>query len=315
MSILNPWAEPGAEERWRDRRSSWALPTDRHLFRPEGWEVVALEGPGADNTARRFVQCHHYSGTYPAARYRFGLFSPRAELCGVAVFSQPSNNRTLTKHLPGLRSHLEGVDLGRFVLLDEVGHGAESWMLARCFELLANWQAPPQRWDKVTSEPWLGVRGVVSFSDPVPRQNASGDVTLCGHWGTIYQATNGLYVGRGKKRTLSLLADGSVVSPRSYQKVRAGERSSESTVRKLVGVGADAPVEGEDMAAWIERAVGQVELMRFRHGGNHKYVWPLPGATGDRTSKRLARAVRRSLERVPSFPRPKVVDPFPEAIN
>jgi hypothetical protein len=287
------------------------------LFQPAGWEVVALEGPGADNVARSFVVTHHYSSKYVAARYRFGLFNPRGELCGVAVFSHPSNNRTLTKHLPGLRCYLEGVDLGRFVLLDEVGHGGESWMLGRCFDLLANWAQAPRRWDEVTEgrEPWLGVRGVVSFSDPVPRQATSGVVTLAGHWGTIYQATNGRYVGRGKHRTLSLLADGSVIAPRSLSKVRNGERSSVGVVRDLVAAGAREPRADEDMAAWAAEAVSQVETMRFRHSGNHKYVWALPGASGDRVSKRLAKAVRSSLELVPSFPRPKVVDPLPVAIK
>jgi hypothetical protein len=304
-----PWDQ--AEERWRDRRGSFVLPTNR--FDPTGWEVVALVGEGSDNVARSFVRTHHYSAKYVAARYRFGLFNPRGELCGVAVFSQPSNNRSLTKHLPGLRSHLEGVDLGRFVLLDEVGHGGESWTLARCFEQLANWEAPPLKWDKATggSEPWLGVRGVVSFSDPVPRRNVHGKLTLVGHWGTIYQATNGRYVGRASKSTLSLLPDGGVIAPRSISKVRTGERSSAGVVRDLIAAGACEPQSGENMRSWAEAALASVEIMRFRHPGNHKYVWALPGARGDRTSKRLAKLVRRNLETVPALARPKVIDAEP----
>jgi hypothetical protein len=300
-----PWDV--AEERWQDRRASFVLP-DR-LFIPAGWEVVALPGGEGDRLARTFISCHHYAPGYPAARYRFGLFSPKAELCGVAVFSQPVNNRTLTKHLPGLRSHLEGVDLGRFVLLDEVGHGGESWFLARCFELLANWEVPPGKWDD--SEPWLGVRGVVSFSDPVPRRNAGGALTLVGHWGTIYQATNGRYVGRGCKSTLTLLADGHILAPRSISKVRNGEVGAAGAIRSLVDAGARPPRDGEDLVRWVAEAEDAVALMTFRHPGNHKYCWALPGAKGDRSSKRLARVVKRSLAAVPGFDRPKVIDAEP----
>jgi hypothetical protein len=112
--------------------------------------------PG-DAQAKAFVVRHHYSASYPAARRRYGLFGP-AGLEGVAVFSVPCNDRVLTGVFAAPARQM--VELGRFVLLDEVGFNAESWMLARCLELL--------RQD--------GFRGVVSFCDPVPRTTADGRV-------------------------------------------------------------------------------------------------------------------------------------------
>ncbi|MDO0929927.1 hypothetical protein QQY24_33040 [Streptomyces sp. TG1A-8] len=70
---------------------------------------------------------------------------------------------------------MESLECSRFVLLDECPANAESWFLARCFDaLLAR-----------------GVRGVVSFADPVPRTDASGAVVAVGHVGTIYLAYAG----------------------------------------------------------------------------------------------------------------------------
>ena len=46
---------------------------------PRRYEVAAI---ASDRTAKDFVLPHHYSGSYPAARFRFGLFR-RAVLDGV----------------------------------------------------------------------------------------------------------------------------------------------------------------------------------------------------------------------------------------
>ena len=86
-----------------------------------------------ETAARAFVLAHHYSGTYPAARWRFGLFH-RGTLQGVAVFSHPCNDRVLTSIFPGQAT--DSVELGRFVLLDEVPGNGETWMLGRCFHSL-----------------------------------------------------------------------------------------------------------------------------------------------------------------------------------
>lgn len=78
---------------------------------------------------------------------------------------------------------------------------SESWLLARCFN---DFLLP------------AGVRGVVSFADPVCRRAVDGSVVAPGHVGWIYQAMAGsLYTGRGTARTLLLLPDGRTLHPRT----------------------------------------------------------------------------------------------------
>nr|WTB11197.1 hypothetical protein OG546_48260 [Streptomyces antimycoticus] len=98
--------------------------------------------------------------------------------------------------------YTESLVCARFVLLDACPGNSESWFLARRFEhLLAR-----------------GVRGVVSFADPVPRRTASGVLVMPGHVGTIYAASNAVYAGRATARTVKLLPDGTVF----HSGVRAG---------------------------------------------------------------------------------------------
>src|SRR5689334_9081957 len=98
---------PPADLRWRERRSCFRVPGE--VFRPAGYEVADL--PEAE--AKSFVERHHYSGRYVAARFRFGLFR-RGQLAGVAVFSHPCNDRVLTNVFGG--DPTDSVELGRFVL-------------------------------------------------------------------------------------------------------------------------------------------------------------------------------------------------------
>ena len=61
-------------------------------------------------------------------------------------------------------------------------------MLARAFRLAAG----------------DGLRGVVAFSDPLPRRTASGQLLMPGHIGHIYRAgagATGRYTGRGTPHT------------------------------------------------------------------------------------------------------------------
>lgn len=234
------------------------------LFNPRGFEVSTIS---SDKVAKAFIQTHHYSGTYPAARFRFGLHRPGGELVGVAVFSQPASNAVLAI-APG--EGRERVELGRLVILDgpDLGTNAESWMVARCFELLAR--------DG-------GIEGVVSFSDPVPRTALDGTVTHRGHYGILYQASNALYTGRGDARTLLLLPDGSTFNNRTAGKIRRRERGWEYALRQLQAAGAGDDYDG-DGEAYLRRWLPRV-TRRIRHSGNHRYVWG------------LSRGARRELER------------------
>jgi len=56
-------------QRWRERIGSFRRPDES--INPTRYEVAALD---EDRIAKSFIQTHHYSGTYPAARFRFGLY-------------------------------------------------------------------------------------------------------------------------------------------------------------------------------------------------------------------------------------------------
>jgi len=235
-------------QRWRKRRTNYmpvGEPIDTRAF-----EVAAI----ADRTAKAFVHEHHYSGSYPAARERMGLYRG-PELVGVAVFSIPAQPRTLDV-LPGGRD--SSVELGRLVLLDDVPANGESWFIARCFDLL--------RRD--------GYTGVVSFSDPVPRRADDGAVIFPGHIGTIYQASNAVYLGRSKPETRRLLPDGTLLHGRAVAKIRKRDRGHRYAESLLEQHGAPPLHPGEDPDEWVERWL--LGLTRpLRHAGNHKYAWDL----------------------------------------
>lgn len=256
-------------QRWhqgRDRYRPAGEPIDtRH------YEVAGIDG---DATAKAFVLTHHYSGTYPAARFRFGLYGRSGRLAGVAVFSHPANNRVLTNTFPC--PALAAVELGRFVLTDDVPGNGETWFLGRCFAALRR----------------EGLEGVVSFSDPTARTTADGATVFGGHVGTIYQAHNGIYLGRGTSRVLRVLPDGSVLSARAISKLRAGDRGWRHVAELLVRYGAPKPTA--DLREWAAQWV-PVLTRPLRHPGNHKYAWG------------LATATRRSLP--DTLPFPKQTDP------
>lgn len=272
-------SEPGAvTQRWRRRRASYR--PAREVIRPADYEVAEID----EATAKAFVVTHHYSGTYPAARFRVGLFR-REQLVGVAVFSQPARNEVLTNVFP-TGCVLDSVELGRYVLLDSVPGNGESFFLARCFDYLRR----------------LGLVGVIAFSDPVPRRTADGHLFKPGHVGVIYQAANAVYLGRATPRSLHLLPDATVLSARALQKIRAGERGWRYAVGRLVGQGAEAPrcwpygADVDELRAWLPNALNITR--RLRHPGNHRYGWS------------LSRAARRFLERAGPYPK----RPEPEAL-
>ncbi len=247
--------------RWRNGR-------DR--YRPAGevidtsqFEVAPI---ASDNVARAFVVQHHYSRSFPAARFRFGLYE-RGELVGVAVYSHPVRELAL-RPLPVDAA----VELGRFVLLDRVAANAETWFLARTFEHLRK-------------EP---LAGVVSFSDPYPRETADGRVVFGGHVGTIYQAMNAVYLGQARTDTARLLPDGRTLHNRSLQKLRTRERGWQYVVDELVRYGAPPPAGDHD--AWIEQSLASL-VRRVRRPGNHKYVWA------------FSKTVRRGLPTSQPYPK------------
>lgn len=245
-------------QRWRDGRSRFR--PAHEVINPRDFDVAAI--PEAE--AKAFVLQHHYAGSYPAARFRLGMFRHADQrLVGVAVFSVPVRDEVITNVFPG--DPMEATELGRFVLLDKGTHGeagvagnGESWFIARCFEQLRQ----------------EGLRGVVSFSDPMARSTTAGELVTPGHVGVIYQATNAVYLGQAKPGKLLLLPNARAFSARALAKIKHGEPGWRYAVEQLVSAGAP-PLEGEP-AAWLERALATT-TRAVRHPGNHKYAWALQG--------------------------------------
>ncbi len=236
-------------QRWSDRRGRY-----RPAGEPIQTRAYDIEKIPDDASARAFIVQHHYAPSLPPTRYRIGLYD-RDGLAGVAIFSVPVNDASL-RELPG--HGLERIELGRFVLLDRVPANGESWFLARCFELLRA----------------EGLTGVLSNSDPEPRTAADGRLIFCGHVGTIYQATNAVYLGRGTARTHHLLPDGTVFSPRALQKLRAGESGWRYAAELLTAHGAPPLTDFGDRLVWLRDWLPRV-CRPLRHPGNHRYGWAL----------------------------------------
>lgn len=229
----------------------------REIVATRDLEVVELD----ELTAKAFIERHHYSRSYPAARRRFGLFR-LGELVGVAVFSRPFRAEVLTNAFPLLAVD-DAAELGRFVLLDEVGANAETWFLARCFELVRD-----------------ELRGVVSFSDPNPRTSIDGAQIFPGHYGCIYQAANARYSGLTASATLRLLPDGTVFSNFASGKIRRGLVGWRAAAAELERFGAEPLVSIEDehhRIAWLEKW-RDLLTRPMRHRGLHRYTFALDRA-------------------------------------
>lgn len=244
------------EQRWRDRRGTYRPLGE--LFEPARHEVALMPG---ESEAKAFVNGHHYSGSFPSARLRVGLYERGAGLVGVAVFSHPVQV-SIFDALPCPRE--ESVELGRVVLLDRVRSNGESWFLARAFELARA----------------AGFSGALMDSDPHPRVTADGTTVFAGHIGNIYQASNAVYIGRTPRKTVRLLPDGRTLSNRAIQKIRGRERGWRYASELLASYdrSVEPLTEAEDSHAWLWRILPRL-TRTVRHPGNHRYLVGLDRAT------------------------------------
>jgi hypothetical protein len=277
--------DPAFCQRWRAGTPTWR-PVHEGGFDARRYRVVPIpEAP-----ARRFIEEHHYSHSFPASRMNFGLLEGD-HLVGAAVLGVPMHPAVLTKPFPTLGADT-AADLSRLVLLDDVPSNAESFVLGRLFRLAAE----------------HGLRGLVAFSDPLPRIVA-GAVLLGGHIGHVYRVTGGRYLGRGTARTVTLLPDGTVLTARSQSKLCRGERGAAGVRARLVALGArpladmvaEFALMGIELtpAQWLELALVQVGARRVRHRGCHRFAWPV----GDRGWR------RRCPIGLVELPYPVTVDP------
>lgn len=267
-------------QRWNRGSHTW-----RHLseggFDARRFDVVTVH----ESIARPFVHRHHYASSYPAGRLAFALTTDDERLVvdgamidgraivGIATLSVPMTAAVLLAPFPELEPYRESLELGRFVLTDTPAN-AESFFLGRVLALAAE----------------AGIRGVVTFADPMPRRRRVVDVDELGsvvereeqltpgHVGVIYQATNAIACGRSTARTLHYLPTrGTVLSARTLQKIRAGESGAEAGEKALVGLGAAPRRAGQPAAAWLRQALEDLEVQRVRHPGNFRYAWALGG--------------------------------------
>jgi hypothetical protein len=240
-----------------------------------------LRGAVSQREAADWLRQHHYLRTLAGRRWLYGLVDERAAdstsaLVGVAVFG-PSMPNALPALFPGLKPNEDSTELVRFGLLDSVAANGESWFLAAAFRHLAG----------------EGVAAVVSFSDPVARWRADGQVVALGHIGTCYAASGATYTGRTSPVLYCLFPeDAALLHPRMIAKYRAGDPNAGSVERALVNHGARPREAAEDPRQYPDRILTTLTVP-FRHGGLHRYAFTLGPH---------ARAVRLSR---PALPHPR----------
>lgn len=106
--------------------------------------------------------------------------------------------------------------------------------------------------------------------------------------GTIYQASNARYTGRGAPATLVVLPDGKILNNRAMSKVRQQERGHEAVERRLVELGAAPPRAGQRPAEWLWAALDGIGASKMRHRGCHRYAFPLGTTRSERRGVRIA---------------------------
>lgn len=243
-------------QRWRDRRTLFVPHNDLIIPSEYGVEIIDCQRQAAP-----FVRHHHYSGSIPVTRLSVGLFRKTgvapAHLAGVAMFSVPMNGHAIPTHL-GLAAH-QGVELGRYVLLDEIPGNGESFFAKRAFSLLR--RVKPS------------VIGVLAYSDPVERRAPDGAIIKPGHIGGIYRCLSANALGRSRPRTQRLTPDGQPFSERAASKIRNGETGHAYAIDELVRRGAPAPAGNP--RDWYDDLVATGWLRAVRHPGNYVYGFPL----------------------------------------
>lgn len=263
-------------QRWRDRRARFVPAASEIDPRTLSVDVIDTRRDAAP-----FIRAHHYAASMPVCRLSIGLFrnggGGRSELVGVCVFSVPINNASVRKSA-GLDDPQAACDLGRLVLLDDVGGNGESYLVSRAFRLLRH-ERP-------------NIVSVISYADPVRRVDAEGRAFLPGHVGTLYAVMGSRYVGRSASRIDLLLPDGRPLSSRAISKIRNGETGQRYATDDLINAGAPSPLFGEDRGDWLKRLQSSGFLRRRPHPGNHVYLFA------------LTKAARLAARKVPSHPYP-----------
>ncbi|MGP3777022.1 Mom family adenine methylcarbamoylation protein (plasmid) [Streptomyces sp. SDT5-1] len=247
-------------QRWRHRQHTWR-PVHEGGFDRTRYGVRLMEGREA-RAAKEFTLTHHYSASWPAVRFAFGLFDLQARtdrLVGVLALGVPMSVRVLTRVFPDLVPYQASLELSRLVLLDEVASNGETFLAGKAFRLAAE----------------RGVRGIVAHSDPQPRVRVTDNgpqTVLPGHTGCVYQAKGMHYLGRTTPRTLVMLPDASILTARALSKVRSDERGHAGVERRLQALGARPRGRGEPGGSWLAEVLDVIGARRVALRGNHRYA-------------------------------------------
>lgn len=291
----------GSAEGWAQRWSR-GVPTWVHTsqggFDRRRYEVVEL----AEAPAREYIQANHYLSGWPPAVHRFGLVDLEPAgggdgqvvdgqlLVGVVVLGVPMSRRALTRVFPSLEPYTEALEMSRVCLSPSVASNGESFTVAGALRLAAG----------------HGVRGVVTYADPVARLRTLPDGRTAGsprgHLGVIYQALSATYTGRSTARTIVVLPDGQVLPARSIAKFVAGDRGADGFERRIAALGASPRPAGSDRRAWLRTALEQIGARRQRHPGTHRYALPVGRTRAERS---------RAVFGMPALPYPKWADTRP----
>ena len=138
--------------------------------------------------AKEYIHKNHYShGSHNAPSPCYGLFD-NDNLIGVCMFATPCSENVRSS-LFGKAYKDKVIELHRLHILDVTPKNTESWFLSRVFDLLQKDRS--------------NTKGIIAFSD-----------ITAGHKGTIYKATNALYLGRTAKATFYLDETGRLRHPR-----------------------------------------------------------------------------------------------------
>lgn len=140
----------------------------------------------AKNTAKKLIVENHYSHSWTHCRYALGIyyddpdehewFSDNKRLIGCVVFGHPIGYCTMAS-ISKLCDYENTLELTRLWIADGHGKNIESFVIGQSF-----------RWLRENA---TQVKVLVSYADPAE-----------GHLGIIYQATNWMYQGKIKGRSL-----------------------------------------------------------------------------------------------------------------
>jgi hypothetical protein len=246
----------------------------RDKYRPAGETIRTADysvEPIGETAAKDFVVMHHYSGTYPAARFRFGLFRG-SKLAGVAVFSQPCSDRVLTNVFRGVRA-TDAAGGGSFCstpFLATARHGSSAAHSKR--------SAP-----KVSP----------AFSpSPIQRRGGTPTASLSSRdtsGRSIRRTTAHTSAGRTLDRSTSFQTERSSLTGRCRRSARESAAGATRRIRSLAMVPRGSARKRDRTASCAPLGFALREALRvttrgLRHPGNHRYAWG------------LTRAMRRSLD-------------------